>query len=247
MTSSQLELLRPSTFIYKHSSGLQITSGLFSNKRANAFYKESPYGNTFSWKNMALMKKRSQKLRLFIDEHKHKITSPILEAGPCLHPLATPSDFPGSRIFYWEKDPYIIMALSAQFGKTINIVNIDFSSASVKQVQKLHKRRFEKLGLGQVSFGAIIASQVLNYIDYKKFLSLARALLNPGGLLFLNNGKNTGIYKLFSSKRPKTTLEIPTYLEAIGFEVVDWQIEQAYKKGKKGADGSFITLVARKI
>ena len=71
------------------------------------------------------------------------------------------------------------------------------------------------------SFGSVIASSILNYIDWRKFLEINGDTQNKGDRIFISNLIKRGIRPLFSGSEPKTADDIPKYLERLGYDILE--------------------------
>lgn len=70
----------------------------------------------------------------------------------------------------------------------------------------------------------VIASSIFNYINWKKFLSMQGNFHKKGGYLFIANlyGKHgSGIRRLFSEHRPKSSSEIIETLTEHDYKIID--------------------------
>lgn len=136
----------------------------------------------------------------------------VLEIGPFFNPLLVPvATDPRSLlerdacVTYWENDPHAAAWLRQTLGA--EVVDLDLHAAFASNA--------DYLSLG--SYTAVVASQVLNYVDHRKFLRLAAKLLSSGGLLFINNVLDYGLPALFSPNRPRSNEELSCALIASGF------------------------------
>lgn len=135
----------------------------------------------------------------------------VLEMGPFLNPLVTPYRFKGSKINYFDNDKGALQFLRDTYGDDVNLLEGDL------------RRLADSDQARQVQPDYMVASQVINYLNYREFLSTVRDLLRADGLLFLNNVPNYGIPEFFSSEgaRPTNNREIMEIIQQLGFEIVE--------------------------
>ena len=168
----------------------------------------NPYESDFDEKARERMVKGGEELLPLLEKHSHKIGQRLLEAGPFFNPLVTPERFPNKAIVYLDNDLHTVLWLKEK--KQGTVVYCDLNSISEFSAPE--------------KFDTLVASQILNYIDYKKFLYESGGFLNPGGLLFINNVVDYGIPALFSRKRPLSIEETISQVEVSGYQIVEKKV-----------------------
>jgi len=139
-----------------------------------------------------------------------------LEMGPFTNPLVTPDnpDFKNLNIVYLDNEKDIISFLRKKYKKTANYFRCDLNRLDEYQLNTQRKADF------------VIASQVLNYVDYRKFFKTVYNLMENGGLLFINNVPLYGIFNFFDpiSVIPRNNMQTLGELMRTGFEIVEFHI-----------------------
>ncbi|MFA6474563.1 MAG: hypothetical protein WCV85_06890, partial [Patescibacteria group bacterium] len=108
-------------------------------------------------------------------------------------------------------------------GQSVHAVFCDLNTIKGQSLLTLKnetQRYFKKNRKGKIRFDAVIASHVLNYIDYKLFLLVMKEFLKKNGLLIVNNVQDYGLPTFFSDNRPKDIDETLTILKQTGYVVV---------------------------
>ena len=72
-----------------------------------------------------------------------------------------------------------------------------------------------------IFFNAIIISQVLNYVDFRVFLTAVYDSTQYGGFVFINNVVDYGITPLFSENRPMNNAELQEFVTQMGFQIIE--------------------------
>jgi hypothetical protein len=170
------------------------------------------------------MEAGARRLLPLIDKYQAELGAAILELGPNLHPLVTPERY-GGRIVYLELSEPCIAALRERFrdAPSVAIVPFDLEDAWKDGENRL------RLALAELApcFGAIIVSQVLNYIDHREVLRACAEIVAPGALVFVNNVMNHGGDWMFHARRPQSWEELVQDAAALGFHVVEEVSEPA--------------------
>jgi hypothetical protein len=141
----------------------------------------------------------------------------VLEIGPFFNPLLVPLAVDPRSLLerdacvtYWENDPHAAAWLRQTLGA--KVVDLDLHSPG--------------------GYTSVVASQVLNYVDHRKFLRLAAKLLSKGGLLFINNVVDYGLPELFSPDRPRSDEELSRALVASGFACLEKEQLESPRPGE---------------
>lgn len=199
--------------------------------------KNNPHGEEFDAEARMRMIRGSEKLLLLLDKYKERLGDLLLELGPFFHPLLNPQRFAGKKIFYWDNDHHVLDYLREKHQKE-NTVSLYCDLDEIKE----HSNRLAQACPGK--FDSIVASHILNYIDYKPLLHEARRFLKKGGLFFINNSIDYGLPSFFSPQRPKSNEEILTVLRQLGFKIVEkMEIES---ENKRYQPNSRLLLAAQK-
>ncbi|MFQ5647854.1 MAG: hypothetical protein ACE5FW_01335 [Candidatus Aenigmatarchaeota archaeon] len=164
------------------------------------------------------MLKGSKVLSPVIRRYSDKMSNPVLEVGPFFTPLIKPGH-EDKDIFYLDNDRHVVKYLRENF-PTADVVHFDLNLLAKKGRCKRFQRRISKLTENR-KFGSVIASHLLNYIDYRALFSTSQELIEPEGLFFINNVIDYGIPPLFHPKRPKSDGEIKGELEGCGFKILE--------------------------
>lgn len=208
----------------------------------------NPYGEEFGLAARKRMVKGSRMLLPLIKKHLGEIGEVLLEVGPFFNPLLTASEFPDKTIFYWENDRHVLNWLrNENGGRGTYAIYCDLGKIGGKNLLELKRETqacFEKSGREKRLFDSVVASHVLNYIDYRLFLIVLRDFLKDGGLLFINNVADYGLPDFFSQERPRSMEETLKTLEETGYEIMEKEVLPAPDKG--GKRNERLILLARK-
>jgi hypothetical protein len=174
------------------------------------------------------MEAGSKRLLPLIDKYRAQLGSAVLELGPNQHPLITPDSYPG-RIVYLEVSDPCLEILRERFkdtvADTVAMVRFDLNESWDGGENRLEQAL--RPALEGSSLGALIWSQILNYIDYEAVLRASRPLCAPGALLLVNNVMNHGADWMFHAKRPITWEEFLSTATEVGFDVLETASEPA--------------------
>lgn len=183
-----------------------------------------PYGGEFDAAARKRMVEGSRQLLSVISRFRRKIGNIVLEVGPFFNPIVTPKEFRHRHIFYWENDRHVLKYLAQYFnGHHTHAMYCDLNKIDGPSLLKLKSetlKHFHELGLPAIKFDAVIASHVLNYIDYRLFLMVMKDFLTKDGLIFINNVVNYGLPAFFSEQRPKSIAETVKTIQETGYEIV---------------------------
>lgn len=235
--------------------------------------KHNPYGKSFDAAAKRRMVANSLRLLPLLEKNGSELGASVLEIGPFTDPLVTKGRFAHVKsIFYCDVDRNVVDELRKIRPEAISICADASTQDVIREVEKFigdeltfsatfQVRAGETISLcfekkvaegvwNAISgfggkFGAIVISQVLNYVDYKKMVSVARELLAEGGLLFVNNVVGNGIPELFSQKRPKSLEETVRGVARAGFEIIEKAVEKT-KNPECPQEDRRLLLVARK-
>ena len=201
---------------------------------------QNPYGKEFDLDARIRMVQGSRKLLPLINKYESQVGSTMIEAGPFFEPLLTPDTFPGKSIIYVDNDHFVADYLAARFPDA-HIISHDFKNPFLELQDKIKK----VLKIAQRPLiGSLVASHLLNYIDFQNFILTSRELLFEGGLLFINNSIDYGLPSFFSSQRPRNNAEIIEALVRFGFDIVKEQ--EILSENREIQLNSRLLLVARK-
>lgn len=166
----------------------------------------------------------ARRLLPMIEARRTDLGSAVVELGPNLHPLVT-SELFGGRIAYVEVSEPCLEALRERFRDTPSVVVIRFD------LEAAWSDGENRLALALASvgsqFGAIIMSQILNYIDHRAVLGACVDILAPGALVFVNNVMNHGADGMFHARRPQTWEDFTHDAAALGLHMVEQTVEPA--------------------
>lgn len=191
------------------------------------------------------MIKGGRLLLRYIHEYKARLGNYLLEIGPFCNPLLSKDMLePQQRLAYWENDLYALRWLKeTHLGRQTFPVACDINEIGKIEFQFSSCPIFIESNEPKVytgKFDSIIMSQILNYINYKDFITQLRRFINPGGLLFINNVVNYGIPEFFSAQRPASRREIIQTLEANDFKILAKDLQPSPRPG----DDKRLLLVA---
>jgi hypothetical protein len=185
----------------------------------------NPYGDEFDGEARRRMLTGSRLLRPYLAKYQVKADKAILEVGPFFIPLIVPDEFADSAIFYWDNDVHALEWLAQNHRGQTFPIRCDLKEISERcDVVSATAALLRDVCIGQEAFDSIIVSQVLNYVDFKSFLSIMRSVLHEDGYVFINNVVDYGLPPHFSEARPTS---IPHTLEGIaevGYSIVEYEV-----------------------
>lgn len=161
-------------------------------------------------------------LRRYLHRYRGQTGKFILEIGPFFNPLATRELIPDATIFYWENDPDVLCWLETK--GYAHAIPCDLSEVDDPSFLAPTRARLRRLTEEDRNFDAIIVSQVFNYIDYRALLRVLPGILEPEGLLFVNNVVDYGLPAFFSEHRPESIEATLAAIERSGFHPVAHEI-----------------------
>lgn len=203
-------------------------------ERSNALFSSTNYGEYFDVVAKERMASGCRMLEPWIHNRTDQMKGNCIEFGPFLNPLLEPENLPHSRITFVDGDSTVTRRLREKFydRKSVNSVCINLNSPLSLAVKFDGK------------FNTIVASQILNYIDYRKFFEEVTSIAENNALLFLNNVIDYGIPELFSNARPKNDQEIFDTLKYLGWAIEESvQVQSLYTQQVNPR----LLIVARKI
>ena len=163
----------------------------------------------------------SRKLIPYIIKYRKSLGHSLLEIGPFFNPLLKHEELcdllENRAITFLENDPMAISWLAQHY--QCRILDIDMNSEIFPQDLNEQINR-EATGYRN-TFNTVIISQALNYIDHLHLLRSLLPLLEPGGLLLINNVINYGIPALFSPKRPRSNRSIIEAAIESGYSILE--------------------------
>ncbi|MGE0616600.1 MAG: hypothetical protein AB7P04_13275 [Bacteriovoracia bacterium] len=151
-----------------------------------------------------------------IEKYDAQMRGPCVEFGPYLNPILAPTRFPAAEITFVDGDGTALRVLQDRFAVAlppVRFVQFDLSGPTAQLLERLPKR-----------FNAVVVSQVLNYLDFHRFLTTLHHVSNTNAYLFINNVIDFGIPERFSSNRPRDDREILATLPRFGWEIVEYQL-----------------------
>ncbi len=133
----------------------------------------------------------------------------VLELGPFTNPLVTTLKFPEHKITYVDNDSEVLNYLAGEH------LSAGFINCNLDNLDLIE---------GENTYDYAIASQIFNYIDYRKLLREIRRLLKPRGRLFVNNVVDYGIPDFFARRgvRPSSIDETLSEIESADFRIIDF-------------------------
>lgn len=165
-----------------------------------------------------------QALRRHLRRYRGQTGKYILEIGPFFNPLATQELFPGATIFYWDNDPNVLRWLETKESENTHAIPCDLSEIDNPSFLASTRARLRQYAGVDRKFDTIIVSQVFNYIDYRALLQVLPVILEPEGLLFVNNVVDYGLPVFFSEHRPESIGATLAAIERSGFHLVAREI-----------------------
>jgi hypothetical protein len=182
------------------------------------------------------MQRKQKDLQQFLRKYLDSVNGPLLEVGPFYNPSLDPAM--GREIVYWDKDLAPLRKLSESGGSNVSCIFVDFNHADPDFMRNFSATNKAVLGQRQ-GYGAVVLSQVLNYVDFRSVLNQVSQFQSNNGLIFVVNAVNHGDRSFFHPLRPRNSRDIENYLERLGYEVLErtqsWGLDQT------------VTLVAKKI
>ena len=161
-------------------------------------------------------------LRRHLRRHRGQTGKLILEIGPFFNPLATQELFPGATIFYWDNDPNVLRWLKTEGSK--HAIPCDLSEVDDPSFLAPTGARLRELTGADRNFDTILVSQVFNYTDYRALLRVLPGILEPEGILFVNNVVDYGLPIHFSEHQPESIEATLAAIERSGFHLVAHEI-----------------------
>ena len=204
-----------------HAVAINNESAIHQEVLAEAAFSTLEYGKEFDDAAKGRMISGCRMLAPWLDETLSVAGRTCIEFGPFRNPLLEPKRMPGASITYVDGDAQVIAELREMHRSNPSIKTFcaDLNSPiplSVRLLASEHQGPAVPL-----KFDVLVASQIINYIDYGKFLEEITKLASRDAFLFLNNVIDYGIPELFSKHRPKSDCEVIATLKRLG-----WTIER---------------------
>lgn len=159
---------------------------------------DNTYDKEFDIAARKRMLEGSQDLLPYIKKYSANLGHIILEIGPFFNPLTVDELFRDKLIFYWDNDKSVIDWLKNQnIGKQIYPIQCDLNYLNEPLLFAKTKQNFTNFKYNRISFESVIASQIFNYINYRKLLAILITTMKPGSLLFINNVVDYGLPAFF--------------------------------------------------
>lgn len=175
----------------------------------------------------------SRLLLPILNRYKPRLGSVGLEIGPFFHPLLTNKSFADRTIIYLELNRQAAKYLRENYPRSrVLCHDIDLLPQEGRSILPVFHG---------VDF--VVASQVLNYINFKRFLRYLGRHLLGGAYLFVNNTVGYGWPDFFSRARPRS---IPSTIKSIkeaGFDIVEALIVESSHRIQRNKR---LLLVAKK-
>lgn len=183
--------------------------------------KGDTHHGEFDKKGIKRMILGSWQLRRFLKIKKGKN---VLEVGPFFNPQITPTTNPTNPIVWWENEREVINYLTKKYGERYRPIYVDLNRLR-QSLNKLEKDTQDKLitqikKSKDIKFDIVIASQVLNYVNFRNFLYIIKRFIKKNGIIYINNVANYGLPKFFSPNGPKTNDELLEAIEEHGFKII---------------------------
>jgi len=199
--------------------------------------EHDPHWEFFNLEARKRMVVGSRELKHVLDKYDDQMWSFILEIWPFFNPLVTHKSFPNSIIFYLENDKYVIESIEKQNAYAIHCDLKYFDWDTITKIKNQLKNIFWSYNLERIKFDSVVASQVMNYIDYRFLIILLKLFVKPWGLVFLNNVVDYGLPMYFSDKRPKSIQETIRSFSEWNYEIVYKEVidtpNPQYQKNKR--------------
>lgn len=175
-----------------------------------------------------------------LEKYCHLIGSSVLEVGPFFNPLFVQISGKDSR-FKFSKHPRVTYLENDT--NACAWLKQDLSARVIQaDISNLNEHIFRENRL-LLFFSSMILSQVINYIDFRKFMRQVTPSLEENSLLFINNVFDYGIPEFFSELRPRSIQDVAMIIEDLGFLILEKKLLPAPRPG----DQQRMILVARKV
>jgi len=206
---------------------------------------ENKYGHEFDEPARLRMIAGGKVLIRYIKKHLPLMTGPVLEVGPFFNPLLLDEEVRGAfesedQFYFLENDEFAVDWINNRTGSG-KVLDLDMNHSSFDKA--FYEAVFTNEARVKPFFNSILISQVLNYVNYEKILSIFYPVLRSKGMLFINNVINFGIPQLFSDKRPRSNNEIVETALKIGYAIDTFELVP--KQFEKEPEDRLILLLSR--
>ena len=171
---------------------------------------QNTHGKEFDLDARMRMVQGSRLLLPLLEKYQTRMGGAVLEAGPFFEPLVIPNS--GRTVIYVDNDPHVVEYLMTKYPDAESIYG-DFNQDE--------ERLSKEIAKGNINLDAVVASQLLNYVDYRHFFDFVKRVLGSEGLLFVNHSTDYGLPAYFSAKRPKSNEEVLKELRKKGFIILE--------------------------
>jgi hypothetical protein len=192
------------------------------NEDATVDFTTQTYGHHFNEDAKLRMVQGSRHLLGYINEFAPSSTGTMLELGPHLAPLLSPTSL---------TNPILFIDADEQIVKSLNIKYLEYDRVRVLRQNLATSSRFHEAEIkyllnmnGWPDIDFCITSQLLNYIDYERLFETITRITSRKAYLLVNNVIDYGIPELFSDDRPKSNQDIIDCLESLGWVIQKYQL-----------------------
>jgi hypothetical protein len=199
------------------------------------------FGGEFDGCARRRMIEGASKLRPYLTKYWPTIGRVLVEVGPFFNPLIEPRALSAEQaLLYWENDEHACRWLSRAADHRVHTMCCDVTTMESADFEISAYPRI--CGSTQYAIDAVVCSQVLNYIDSRRFFQNLSSRVATGGLLFINNVVDYGLPTLFSHQRPTSIDDTIESMGAAGFELVEGQI----LRGPRATDHPRLVAIGRR-
>lgn len=182
-------------------------------RRIERTFTSVDYGSHFDSAAKDRMISGCNLLKEWLTDYRSEFRGNCIEFGPFTNPLMTPDEFPLARITYVDADAGVIEKLKYRFK---NHSKIRYIQTNLDQEPQLAVKLALEKG---AKYNSIIASQILNYLDFRDFFYKMHSIASPGARAYINNVCDYGIPELFSPRRPENDSQIIEALIQAGWKI----------------------------
>jgi hypothetical protein len=175
-------------------------------------FSVSEYGREFDDEAKERMIIGCRQISHLLEKYASRIRGAGIEFGPFKNPLLLPEAFPDCAITYVDGDIDVAQHLRSRFraNPSVQVVSADLNDSPARLTRRLPQNA-----------DVIIASQVLNYVDMRRFFTMVSQVAAPHALLFVNNVPHYGIPELFSENRPRNNKQVVSALQERGWTILE--------------------------
>lgn len=163
---------------------------------------ENPYGRDFDVDARIRMVQGSRMLLPLLEKYRTQMGLVVLEAGPFFEPLVIPDS--RRTVIYVDNDSHVVQYLKAKYRGVHSLLG-DFNRGEEKEIVTKISTALQQTNS---RVDVVVASQLLNYVNYRTFFNFVGTVLRPEGLFFINHSTDYGLPAYFSAKRPKSNDEL---------------------------------------